>query len=291
MPLKTNLDSASIPLREMEVRLPSAGIPYIGEFPNFPKSVVVTPYSFMTESLLISSRGWFDKIRDMLAKVAKLPEGFNPLDLIQGDAYFIFACARALTYGEIYTFPSVCPECGTKETHKMKVPEELPVHCWVREEDELPEFKKLSGAAVNTPENMLKRGGSRVSDDYFRLTLPTIKDDIVFKYISMDDDRALSERYKQIEKLGARDTAGRKEISRIASHIVSVNETTGTLAETEDYVARIVGEDMVALQDALRTRSCGIIFDGTVTCENPSCGAEYEHSIPLRREFFRRSRG
>lgn len=283
MALESNLNSMKIPAREQVHKLPSGCYTY-GD--SLPKELAIKPYSFVTEGYLISNRKWHDKMKAILEKVTVFPEGFDLDQLLVADAYFIFACARALTYGEHYTFTTKCPACGHEEKHTFSVPEELPVHIWFNGEDPI---KPKKGSDVNATENVSKRGGSMVDDKFFTVELPYIKDAVQLQFPTLGGERLLGERFATLEKSGATNVTEEQEIARIASHIHSVNGgMPDTPFEAEDYVKAIEGVDMVALADAITEKECGISFTGEIECEN--CGHIYPNELPLRADFFRRSR-
>ena len=261
MAIKSN--NNSVPPKRTTFKLPSRALPYRALFPNFPEEVQIGPYSYATEEILTDSD---EPVSTKLARIAKivavnLPQQFDTAHLVGGDLWTIIAIARALTYGESYDFQVTCPSCGHKEGVSIKVPDELPIVCW---EDESAEAMEARLA----------------------VKLPHCKDVIQIRYTTIADDLEM----ERLVKLNTNVGGGRasRELWSAASHIVAVNGgAPDQLVEAVQYLRGIEGEDMVALNEFIAENGCGPKFEWDVVCDK--CGHQYNHFIPLNRDFFRRS--
>ena len=259
--MRTNLDN-NVPAVEMEYKLPSAGLPYLRQCPQFPETVKIRPYTLETEGYLMGNGTMHDKMAFVTGKVAALP-GIDAGDLYLADQFMILAIARALTYGETYSFRSQCPSCGYVETANIRVPEALPVKVW-----------------------------SRTAPPKLEVRLPC-GDTVGLKFMTVAEDGAVNKYVREMLSRSAGAGASEAPIGymrRMAYHLASVNgDVPRTIAEADQYVVRLVGSDMIAYQDAIDEQGCGIQYDWWITCDK--CQFVYERSIPIVGDFFRRNRG
>ncbi len=258
--MRSNLFDNSVPAQAMEYRLPSAGLPYLKKFPEFPETVVISPYTMETEGYLLGVTSTHDKMTFVTGKVTKLPSGFNVNELLIADEFFILAVARALTYGEMYSFRCQCPNCGHLESPQMRVPDELPVKVWDRQSPPVLERRLPCGDLVG------------------------------FKFMTVrEDDQANRYVRELVNKSG--DTANVAEgpigyMRRMAYHVETVNgDPPANIAEADQWVMKLKGPDMVAFTEAINQLGCGIRYDWIIECDK--CQYIYERTIPLVGDFFR----
>lgn len=256
-----NTNLGRVPIQSMEYRLPSAGIPYLAAHPDFPDVIRIKPYNIETEAHLVSNATYHDKMRFVVEKVAILPPGFSVDELIVDDQLFILAVARALTYGETYSFQTNCPHCSHNEVNSMQVPEGLPVKVWNREFPPVME-----------------------------VTLPICKDRVVFRPLTIRMDGEANRRTRELAALSSsidQDALGYR--IRLAQQIGTVGgNPAADSGEAEQWVAMLSGEDMVHFRDGIVNYRCGIQFDWLICCDK--CSQKYQHYIPLQLDFFRRNR-
>lgn len=251
----------------MEYRLPSGGLFYPAE----QKTIKIKSFSYNTEEVLLSNFSGPEKVDKIVSLVTDLPEGFSPSDLVTGDQLFILAVARALTYNETYDFSSSCA-CGKTEKHSLKVPDQLPVKLWTKNDEEV--------------------GDAFINIKSFRFQLPASKDTIEIRYPTMAETAALT---KWAESRKAHKLSGPKDdptaMRRVCLHIKSIN---GTAIESSDYEdvekwlkdPKFSGADFVTLRSKMEDNDCGITQKWTINCD--SCGAVYVTTIPINYNFFRR---
>lgn len=258
MAFKTNLDVRDL-TPSMEYKLPSAGIPYLAKYPDFPETVVIKPFSMATEAYLMGNATAVDKMQYITSAVAKFPNGFDLNDLLVSDEYLILAIARALTYGEKYSFRCQCPSCGYSSIEDVIVPDNLPVKVWSRD----------------TPPKC-------------EILLPVSKDMIEVKWLTIKDDREISKFIKQTESIGASGNVNNGWVRRTAYHLKSVNGgEPDNMMDAEAYMKRLPGPDVVAFNDLIEQNGCGIKYDWWIKCDK--CSFLYDRSVPITSDFFRRN--
>jgi hypothetical protein len=257
--MKSNI--STVPALPMEVWLPSVGLPYLKLHPDFPETVTVEPFSLETEGYLMGNSTSHDKRKFITGRVAKLPPGFNVGELVVADQFLILAVARALTYGETYTFRCQCPNCDVTETINIKVPEQLPVKVW-----------------------------SRLNPPAMEVTLPNGGDKVGLKLITVNEDGAVNKFIRDLRSAGgAVSEASVAYVRRMAHHLASVNFTDiVNIDEAEQYMRMLVGPNMVAFSEAVEDQSCGIDYTWWISCDK--CGFAYDRSIPIVGDFFRGNR-
>jgi hypothetical protein len=204
---------------------------------------------------------------NIIKDVTELPQGFDPYDLFISDQHMILAIARSLTYGEKYTFSSLCPHCGHEEKHSLKVPDEIPCRIWT-DNDELS----------NSP--------GYVNVKKFTVRLPICKDTLELKFQTIrDNERAAKYGDEKKKIISGYDPS---YIRRMALSIKSVNgEEVDDIEQLErEFVTKLRGPDMVHLKDQIEALSCGIIQNWDIQCAK--CSTSYRAYIPLLTSFFRR---
>lgn len=267
MAIKTNLNGNALSASTREYRLPSGGVTYRDKFPTFPDTIIITPYSYRTEGVLSTNLTYFKKLAIISGMVVQnFPEGFDPANLLNADVVTILAIARGLTYGEVYKFSSLCDNCGHKEPHTVKVPDDLQVKTWSH---------KTMAALVKES----------------TILLPHCKDKVAIGFLTLKDEDeiisgAAAVRKQVTDTAAALTSYGDQQIRRVAQRIVSVNTTTpDNLDEAINYVGKISGADMVALNKALVDLEPGLDFDWRIRCEK--CSHEYVAEVPMAMQFFR----
>lgn len=97
------------------IKLPSLGLYY-----NWANGMVdVRPMDIVAEKILSTA----DLVRSGQAldyiyrACVRLPEGFDPLDLLVGDRVYLLYYLRGLTYGNMYEFMAACDNCGDSGTY------------------------------------------------------------------------------------------------------------------------------------------------------------------------------
>lgn len=259
MPIKSNAEQ--VPIKSMEVLLPSRGLLYPSPFPH---PLVTKAFGFSVEDILLQPGNPLRKLAKIVETVADLPSDFDATSLLIGDLYVIIACARALTYGENYKFREICKNCGHPEIISIKVPEELPVQDWS------------------------KYANREALEKDMVLTLPTIKDTLQLQCPTIQQEIEADD-FKRKAKAAGKEEIDSSMVIGVASKIASVNGgTPDNLAEAVAYVRGLRGPDKIALEDKLEEISPGITLAWTLACD--ACNTQWDAKIPLSQDFFRRNR-
>ena len=262
MAIQTNLDSDKIAPIVEEFQLPSCGLLYDGKLGP---TVKIHPYSFDTERYLMTNLKGNEKMARVAAVCLKLgKDGLQPDALLMHDVFTILAIARGLTYGEQYSFRSECPECDFKETHQVKVPKDLPVKTW---------------SEYATKEELEKA---------MEFTLPHGGDKIAIRHFTMKDENDLESTANQIAAASRSDLDEERYMTRLAMHLVSVNGgVPENHTEARKYIKRLEGPNMVAYEEGIGNKRCGIVFAWQVLCGGEGCTHRYEALVPMAGNFFR----
>lgn len=262
MPITSNLDSGKIAPIMQEYNLPSYGLTYDGKFGPL---VTVRPYSFNTEKILLTNLKGSEKLVKIAAAVTHAPSDFDINNFLMADILTILAIARGLTYGEEYSFRATCPECGTKENCRVKVPTELSVKTW---------------ADYSTKEDLEKA---------MEFNLPIGKDRVAIKLLTIGDEISLERTATQNAAASRTDIAEERYMIRLAMQLRSVNGgVPDNLQEAREYIKRLEGENMVTYERTLDAMSIGIVFAWKIACDG--CGFQYDANVPMGTGgFFRRN--
>jgi hypothetical protein len=283
MAIKSNQKITEVP--EYAAKLPSRGIPYLTPGREPFDTLIVRPYSWQSEKILLGNTPVYEKFQGVLDAVVKFPPGMNAERLIDGDYQYLLAIARALTYGEPYVFHATCPNCTHKETVTIRVPDDVPV--------------KPPPEHVKTLDDL---------NDWLEVILPHTKDRVKWKYLSLANELSAIKQMglvvdayrkkKAAERKAAisqgitlppddgAEVVGASEEIQWASRIVSINGTIPeSLEEARTWVSGLYGKDMVTFMEAVQEKSIGVRFEYGLKCD--ACEFEYRVSYPLDREFFR----
>lgn len=289
--LKTNLDVIQPDFTEF--KLPSGGVFYRKEFPDFPATAQIRAFSFVTEAVLATNLSIQEKMaRATKDVVLNFPAGFNVDQLLEADQMVIMALARGQTYGEVYTFATICPACGMRETHDMKIPEQLPVKNWAYNTYE----EMLAGSEIKLP----------VSGDLLRIRHRTVGY-AKQREVEVKVDVEVPESDKPKKKSGgsaivkatvappqpsALDDLPKDAIEHLNMMARNVEMVNGTSADTQlemvQYLVRLPGRDRVAFGDFLDKAACGIDYNVAVKCDGDKCGNQFTAFLPITGAFFRR---
>ncbi len=259
MPIQSNADK--VPVKSMEVLLPSCGLLYPDSFPS---PLLVKAFGFSSEDILLQPGNPLRKLASVVDSVVSFPVGFESTQLIAGDLYVIIACARALTYGEDYRFREICPNCSHPEIISIKVPDALPVKNW---------------SEYATLEDLEKD---------MALILPVIKDNVMLRWPTIQQEIEADD-FKRKAKAAGKEEFDSATVVGVANRIATVNGgSPDSLAEAVSYIRNLRGQDKVALEQKIEDLSPGITLAWTLACD--SCNHQWDAKIPLSSDFFRGNR-
>jgi len=293
--IRSNVDS--LPPEFTEFTLPSGGLPYRNNFPDFPSVARVGSFTFKTECILTTNMDLMEKMARITRDVFQnLPPNFPIDDLLEEDQMVVMALARGQTYGESYIFATVCPSCKHRESHEMKIPEQLPVVNWKFDSLEkleehltvaLPYSKDVvrlrpitvgmgkKSVKGNEPANAPAEGEAAPAEAKPRSSKSAIVK--ATAVAAAPDKVSLSDLPKEASDF----------LFGVARRIESVNGTTpDSLQEAADWLLRLSGRDRVAIEEHRVKTACGINYDIPVKCDN--CANQFTAFLPIASSFFRR---
>jgi len=247
------------PRKTQQYTLPSMGYKYPKEFPG--GKVGVHSFNFDVEQILAGDADGQLKMNQITPLVIDLPEGFKVGELLVADQFYLLMAARAMSFGEEYSFTTVCPTCGALEKHLYTLPDGLPVNVLP------PDFKEP-----------------------LEFELPGCKDIVGIRFLTIDDEMMIANYAKQ-RKANHPDAGDPGYKCRLAKHIVHVNEEKPTdLNDAIDYVAGLDGRDPAEFRYQVDTKSPGIRPLLKVQCPKDGCGVIYDAVFRVTAEFFRPQR-
>ncbi len=293
--IRSNVET--VPPEFTEFALPSGGLPYRVKFPDFPVIARVGSFTFKDEAILTTNMGLLDKMSWITKSVFQnLPAGFDIDDLIDEDQMVIMALARGQTYGESYAFSTLCGNCGHREAHEMKIPDQLPVRNW--------KFKTLEELEAHLTTQLPKtKDVVRLRNMTVGITKRRAKEDEA----ETNPDTAAPEAADQPRKTPGKSVIVKKVdpaasakvvlaelpkeavnwLTGFAWRIESVNGTTpDSVQEAAEYLLKLSGPDRIALQGHRDKSACGIDYDIPIRCDK--CKNQFTAFLPIGSSFFRR---
>lgn len=256
MAIKSNRQGPRI---SQDYILPSGGYRYNGLLPG--GKITVHAFNFDAEQILAGDGDGLTKMSSITPIIADLPEGLPVGGLLSGDQLYIVLAARSMSFGTGYSFGSTCPTCNKREDHQFELPDGLPVN--------------------------------RIEDSFsepFEVTLPTSKDKVGLKFLTVNDDLSVAN-YARQKKLNSVEPGDPGYKFRLAKHIVYVNDPEQgkptDIQEAIEYVTSLDGEDPYMFRRSIEERQPGIAPLIKVQCPDASCGEIYEISFKMTPQFFR----
>lgn len=187
----------------------------------------------------------------LLKKCIVEPTDLNLKEMLIGDKFFAIFQIRRLTYGDKYSFRTICPFCDEPGKYYVN----------------LDEFK------TRYLENRKVEGIEPDQIEKIPFELPFTKKKVLFRLLKGKD-----EKYQQ-------EIAKKKSDKILTSTLMlHVQEIEGEDMVTEEFFESIPAYDAQALRDFIDECDCGIETEITVTCNE--CDADFELDLPLTSDFF-----
>lgn len=187
--------------------------------------------------------------------------GFSYDDLLMTDHLYLFLQVRNISIGPDYEFQVGCPECRTKFTQKLRIPDAL--EC--RQVTEIPD------AGVE-PFDVEIEGVGTVQCQLLRVGM------------EMSIQKRAAATYRKSTERG-----NPAHALRMAHLMCGVNgEKFETLLDAQNFYNGLTFRAAQEIRDAIAERDVGVLLERGFEC--PSCGAEFEATMPLNSEFFRPQR-
>jgi len=190
-------------------------------------------------------------IEKMLQSLIKSPIKYD--DLILGDRNALLIAARILAYGSSYSFEYNDTEEGVKEVINI-------------------DLQELKNKVVNLT--------SFSNKNEFTFELPTSKNTITFKLLTVGDEKAIDAELKGLKKANL---AAGEITTRLKKQILSVNGDYDQKTVRDFVDNYLISKDSNPLRSYISSISPDIDLTVNFTLQS---GKEIETNLPLTAEFF-----
>lgn len=234
-----------------EVELPSKGQFYEGKVPG--GIVTLEPMGTREEKLF--SSGSSSVVNKVFDQCLTLPDGIRHTALVLGDRLYILLQLRSISYGDDYTYPFRCTECGEKSYATLNI-SEIPV-----------------------------KYASEGSSEIFPVHLPLMDVQLEVRLLTGQDEEKVQAYVKQLSKK-FKQAVTVEYTYRLARRIETIDGEPVGIREAMDLVEKIKGKDSLVLRDAIEENDVGPEVEVEPEC--PNCSYPNEPiALPLQAEFFR----
>ena len=262
MAIKTNLTNLK-PARERfkkVVNLVSGGKPNQQYFPDGKLTVFPWDHNiddWITTRVRSGSNNARTLTFDLLPRLCNL-NGCPPNDFLASEVILVMLVSRSVLLNDVIKFGHACPKCGATGEDQVKIPDEL------------------------------SRVGEKAADwpGWDLVTLPESKDVLKIRPATVGEELRLLNR-SEVDRKRVSDS-----IWRMVAVLISVNESadgTGKVDNAQEavvYLEALAPSDFKYLQEAYDKLQPGISTDVHIKCDG--CGTEFEHTLKLDEDFFRR---
>jgi len=259
-PIPINVPSRFEP-PAIQVEIPSHGFLYVGKVndPDIANGVIkIRQMTLKEEKILTTDRFVQDgRALDMiLENCIKSP--INPYELLSSDRVYLLFYLRGMSYGLDYDFAVKCYHCGFNFEQTVSI-NKLEIAEW-----------------EIAPEEPIV------------ITLPMSKFIVKAHYMRGRDEQRLTEKARELRNINQSDTAASDSISLLIDEITTDEGEILGPRDKEDFINNMVGGDADYFRETMNDLDCGLKPLKHIFC--PKCQGELEFSVPLGRNFFRRSR-
>ena len=191
------------------------------------------------------------------------PHGFSYDDLLLSDQFFIFMMIRAISVSEDYSFEQKCSSCGGKFQKTIKIPHDLNV---------------LTADDIENP-----------GEDY-DVEIPFNGGEVTVqcRCLRVGDERAVQKKAKKGLKRAGDHTESETEL-RMARMLVGVDGAKfDSIKDALVFYYSLAWRASSFIRNEQTLREPGVSTDIEFEC--PSCGEEFEASLPMTADFFRAER-
>lgn len=241
-----------------EFTLPSKGLLN----PDIPEGKIVQRCMMVSDQKFLASSKVENKMTEMIKRTTVSPENIDVGALTITDSLFMLFKLRILSYGDIYKYRTVCPECGQK---------------------------------IDVELNLAELESVELDKDYeksLRVKLPRKEDTVVTRLITNNISDNIS---KEIRRARQKNKEGIDEfVIRLSAQVSSIilqkpdkdgNKEITDIFDIRDYLSTLTDFDATAIESVLSSVEYGIVPTVPYTCNE--CGNEVELDIVFDTEFFR----
>jgi hypothetical protein len=255
------------PIGYMSVTLPSRGYLYGGKIPG--GQVEVRKLTVGEELIIHSTSGGVDLIARLVKACVRMPNAFDPLELLATDRLALLIAMRVATFGPKYNYSYRCQSCGSNQKAEANLGTDLQ--------------EKLATDTLKEP---------------IPVHLKDAQTTIGLRFLRGKDEAQVAAVSKKIA-LQSNDAVDTSVLTRMALQIVAIAEKevgkdpeTGRdmlpLAEREAFVRGLSIPDAEDFRDAIDTVEPGVDLKLNPDCK--ACGSQNEIYLPFSADFFRPTR-
>ena len=269
------------------ITLPSKGHYYDGQIPN--GVVKIKPMGLYADKVLATSRLIkTGQAMDYIFKhCVRMPNDFDPLDLLSDDRVFLLYILRGVTHGNDYEFILNCPSCDNHSQHEYDLNE-----LWETRQEPPVDSNDLP---LQEPFKIVLPYLSQQVGDDFWVTVRFLRGRDTMDFLgTVSHDAGLPGKARNRKNRGKKpvydpigetsenvDEALENNINRVIVSAMGV--------EDRDKIGKLVekmhSEDIGTISEWLRLNSPGI--DTSIETDCPHCKAVINAPLPITESFFR----
>lgn len=255
------------PIGYMSVTLPSRGYLYGGKIPG--GQVEVRKLTVGEELIIHSTAGGTDLIARLVKACVRLPNAFDPLELLATDRLALLIAMRVATFGPKYHYSYRCQSCGANQKAEADLGADL--------------HEKAATSDLREP---------------ITVHLADCQTTIGLRLLRGKDEAQVAAVSKRIA-LQSNDAVDTSSLTRMALQVVAIAEKevgpdpeTGKerlpLSERETFVRNLSIPDAEIMREAVDSVEPGVDLKLNPDCK--SCGSQNEIYLPFSADFFRPTR-
>ena len=240
------------------VPLPSRGLIYSPDSMLYNRETLQIRSMTAREEDILSSQALIKegKVLEWLISSCLIDKGINVNEMIAGDRNALMVSIRITGYGPEYNISSSCQFCD----HTNKVCVDLSGL----------EIKRIGIEPIEQGRNQF----------YFRL--PVTGKDVVFKYLSLEDDKERKAKNKFAKNV-ANFEIENNVTSFLEASIISINNISDK-NKIAHFIRNMPANDSRKLRSFIKNNEPGIKMEHEYECSN--CSQKNSISLPITSEFF-----
>ena len=211
------------------------------------------------EQVLITQTG-ARKVDAAINACLRLPNQFDPQDLLLTDRFGIMLALRTRTFGPDYHFKWTCDECGF--THPR----------W----------------PVNITDDLNENPAKPGLKEPVEIELPDLEKTLAFRFLRGRDEKAATANARR-HRMQTGDRDDPSHLFQLAAGLVSLDgeDFENAIARQEFMENSLTARDLIVIEEAIDEWEPGYDLRLYPACDN--CGATNQKRMPFTGEFFRPS--
>lgn len=246
-------------LGKTSITLPSRGIFYGGKVPD---GTVEVRKLLTGEQKVVSAQSLtpVQRLMAVAKAVSTIPNGFPFEELLLADGMAVLLASRTFSLGPDYTVNYRCDECGSQETHRVSIVEDL-------------SEKPVTDANLSEP---------------FPVELPDRQVTVHLRFLRVKDMDRIAKVARRV-MLSSQDDSDPSFFYRRALQVVRIGEEEHGIAEVEEWLRSLTMLDGNVWSKAVDKLEPGIDLRIVPTCKK--CGSLNRMDLPFDVDFFRHAPG